>query len=655
MRLKMLTAIILLLAAGGTAARAAAEKPFLHALFSDDMILQRDVPAPVWGWTKPGERVSVSLNGQKATAVADEQGKWLARIGPFPAGGPYTMVVSGPRSVTISNVLIGDVWIASGQSNMEMGLHGVNNGAGEIARGVFPQIRLFTVPKKVSLDPESTIDSRWQVCRPENLDKSGFSAVAYFFGRQLHKDLNVPIGLIHTSWGGTVAEAWTSAEALKAMADFGPSLTEVARAREDMKHGDVSFEKRMDTWWLKNDPGSAPGQTWSAPAFDDSAWKSMEVPNRLEDAGLADFDGIVWFRREFELPAGWDGHDLFLHLGPIDDIDTTFVNGTKVGATETWDRPRNYKVPAKVFKPGRNVIAVRVLDTGGAGGMYGNREDLNLERRAGAKREALPLAGTWRFRPAAPADKLEAPPQRIDANPNIVTVLYNGMIAPLVPFAIKGAIWYQGESNVGRAVQYRKLLATMIADWRSRFGVGDFPFLIVQLANFLPTKPDPGSSTWAELREAQSLVTKDVPKTGLAVAIDIGDAGDIHPKNKQDVGRRLALSALAVAYGKPVEFSGPSFRALKVEGSRIRLSFDHVGGGLEIKGGGKLNGFAVAGPDGRYFWADAMIDGNGVLVSSREVPAPESVRYAWAENPVCNLYNKAGLPAVPFRTDRKEP
>lgn len=655
MRSRSFCVIALLLAAGTASARAAGdEKPFLHPLFSDDMVLQRDVAAPVWGWTKPGERVSVNLNGKKAEGIADEHGKWLVRIGPFPAGGPYTMDVTGPKAVTISNVLIGDVWLASGQSNMEMGIHGVNNGKDEIARGVFPQIRLFTVPHKIALEPESTVDSRWHVCRPENLDRSGFSAVAYFFGRQLHQDLKVPIGLVHSSWGGTVAEAWTSAEGLKAVPDFTSAQAELDRAREDQKHGNVSYEKRLDAWWRKNDPGSAGGRNWADPAFDASAWKTMDLPSRIEDSGHPDFDGIVWFRKEFDLPASWAGRDLVLHLGPIDDIDTTFVNGTKVGSKDTWDQPRDYNVPAALLKPGRNVIAVRVLDTGGAGGMYGRPEDMRLERKGGARSE-MSLAGPWRYQPAASADKLEASPQRIDSNPNIVTVLYNGMIAPLTPLAIKGAIWYQGESNVGRAVQYRKLLAAMIRDWRSRFsGGGDFPFLIVQLANFLATKPDPGNSTWAELREAQTLVTKDVPKTGLAVAIDIGEAGDIHPKNKQDVGKRLALAALAIAYGKPAEYSGPSFRAMTVERNRIRLSFDHVGGGLVSKEGGALKGFAVAGKDGRYSWADAVIEGNDVVVSSRDVPAPVAVRYAWAENPVCNLYNKEGLPAVPFRTDRRD-
>jgi sialate O-acetylesterase len=374
------------------------------------------------------------------------------------------------------------------------------------------------------------------------------------------------------------------------------------------------------------------------------------LPSRWESAGLPDFDGVVWFSREFELPASWQGKNVTLSLGPIDDRDTTFVNGNRVGGLESWLEPRVYKVPARYLQPGKNRITVRVLDTGGGGGIGVDAEAMNLKAEGAS--DVVSLAGTWRYQVGIPLAKVGSPPPSTASNdPNVVTVLYNGMIAPLLPFAIKGAIWYQGESNAGRGRQYQTLLPTMIRDWRDRFGVGEFPFFIVQLANFMDSKPEPGESSWAELREAQSLTARNVPKTGVAVAIDIGDAKDIHPKNKQEVGRRLALNALATAYGKKLEFSGPVYDSMKMDGGKIRLKFKHTTGGLKSKGA-KLEGFSIAGDDKKFVWADAVIEGDYVIVSSPRITKPAAVRYAWADNPLCNLYNGEGLPASPFRTDK---
>jgi sialate O-acetylesterase len=626
-------------------------RPFLHAMFTDNMVLQRGVAAPVWGWTEPGRRVTVALNGIRVQAVADDSGRWTARLGPLPAGGPYTMIVTGPRSATLSNVMVGDVWLCSGQSNMQMALAKVSNGPAEVARADYPQIRLFTVPMRTAFEPEATSEGRWLVCSPRSVSATEFSAVAYFFGQKLHAELKVPIGLINASWSGTVAEAWASAEALKTIADFRADVAEVEQAVADRKRGLDDFEVRREAWWRRNDPGSAALPGWADPALDDSGWKTMNLPGYWEEAGLPGFDGIVWFRKELNLPGDWPGKDLVLHLGPIDDADTTWVNGTRVGGKDAWGTARVYKVPHGLLRAGRNVVAVRVHDKAGPGGFSGSSEQLKLEPAGGSQGRTISLAGAWRYRASTPRAGLTPLPRRLDDDPNVATVLFNGMIAPLIPYAIKGAIWYQGESNVGRALQYRTLLPTLIRDWRSRFGSGEFPFLIVQLANFLPTRPEPGESAWAELREAQWLTTKAVPRTALAVAIDLGETGDIHPRNKQEVGRRLALGALAVAYGRPVEFSGPTFRALRVEGNTARLSFGHLGGGLVARGGGPLQGFAVAGADKQFVWAEAVIDGDEVVVSSPRVARPAAVRYAWADNPVCNLANKAGLPAVPFRTD----
>ena len=624
-------------------------RPFLHPLFTDHVVLQRDVPVPVWGWAEPGQRVKVELAGQSVETTVDPQGKWLARLGPYPAGGPHVLTVTGPKSAEVQDILVGDVWICSGQSNMEWPLGGAIRAREETAKANHPRIRLFTVPRKVAIEPTSTVDASWEVCTPESATR--FSAVGYFFGRELQRELGVPIGLIHSSWGGTVAEAWASAGALESMDDFKRAVAQVRAEKADAGKLPGRFEQAMAAWWKKNDPGSAEQPAWSDPKFDANAWKAMKLPGNWEQRGLPDFDGIAWFRKEVDLPESWDGKSVTLSLGAVDDRDTTFLNGVEVGHMNDWNARRNYKVPAGVAKSGRNLIAVRVLDTSGLGGFAGDPKAMNLALVGDDKAEPISLAGDWSYKASTPMDELSSPPETTGNTPNRVTVLYNGMIAPLKPFPIKGAIWYQGESNASRAAQYRRLLPTMIRDWRAAFEVGDFPFYIVQLANYMDVRKAPANSQWAELREAQYLTTKALPNVGLALAIDIGEAKDIHPRNKQDVGRRLALNALATAYGKDVESSGPVYKSKEVKGNAVKLTFDHLGGGLVAKGGEKLEGFAIAGEDGKFAWADAVIDGDAVVVSSPKVEKPANVRYAWADNPACNLYNQAGLPAVPFRTD----
>jgi sialate O-acetylesterase len=636
----------------GLAAESSPPLPFLHPLFSDHAVLQRGVKVPVWGWAGPGTKVTVNFAGQSKTAVAQADGKWMVYLSAMTASAePRTLTVSGSAAdekISVHDVLVGDVWLCSGQSNMEMGIAACNV-TNEIAQANFPQIRLLTVPHLIANSPTQTLEGRWLPCSPANVLQgtwAGFSAVGFFFGRELYQQLNIPIGLIHSSWGGTIAEAWTSPEGLEPLGDFNQRLQQVATAGKGQKR---DYETEYEKWCQTNDPGTS--QHWAAPGLDASAWKSVTMPKPFEQAGLPDFDGIVWFRHSFELPSSWSGQTLKLGLGPIDDIDTTFVNGIKVGQMNRYDLNRVYSVPSEVLKPGKNVISVRVLDTGGNGGMTGIADQMFIKPAAGTNASSISLAGDWQMRDSAPLSKLSTPPTPADVmNPNVVTVLYNGMIAPLLPFAIKGAIWYQGESNADRAYQYRRLLPAMIADWRRRFGVGDFPFYIVQLAAFQATQPAPRQNEWAELREAQAMTAKNVPHSGLAVAIDIGEANDIHPKNKAEVGRRLALNALAQTYGKKIEFSGPWYKSSKVEGKTIRLSFDHADSGLVAKGG-ELRGFAIAGEDHKFVWAKAAIDGKQVVVSAPEVENPVAVRYAWDMNPVCNLYNQAGLPAVPFRTD----
>ena len=616
--------------------------PGVHPLFSDHMVFPRDIAAPVWGWAKPGSEVTVQMGDKNEKAKADKSGRWQVKIGPFGAGGPHTLTISGSINATINNVLIGDVWLCSGQSNMEWGVASSHDADKEIAAANHPNIRLFQVPKLISLHPEDVVNSKWAACSPDTI--KSFSAVGYYFGRTLHQDLNVPIGLINSSWGGTVAEAWTSAKALRTMDDFKGPVHDVERMS---KNGQVDFDQEMTKWWKHNDPGSNNGLGFADPALDVGGWKTMAQPGAWENLGLPDFDGIVWLRRDFELTEEQLGKDLMLHLGPIDDRDTTWVNGSKVGEANQWDVQRVYKVPRKLLKTGRNTVTIRILDTGGNGGLYGNPDQLKLVREG---KDLLRLDGEWRYQASAVLKDMTTPPQRLDGNPNVPTVLSNGMIACLEPFAIKGAVWYQGESNAGRPGQYRQLLPTMISDWRKRFEVGDFPFYIVQLANFMDTTSDPVQSGWAELREAQLLTAMNTPNCGVAVSIDIGDAKDIHPRNKQDVGRRLALQALHKTYGKNIVYEGPRYKAITIDGDKIRVQFDSIGGGLMVRGD-QLTGFAIAGADGKFSHAKALIDGDSIVVSADGIAEPKTVRYGWANNPAATLFNKDGLPASPFRSD----
>ena len=648
----LVSAVTLSLTLSAAAPALAAEtRPFLHPLFSAGAVLQRDCVVPVWGWASPGERVTVRFAGQERAATADAEGKWMVKLDAMPASAePRELTVVGAAAdhqARVANLLVGDVWICSGQSNMEMGI-GVCNVPDEIAAATYPQIRLLTVPKSVKYEPQAVTGCTWLECSPQTVAEGGwggFSAAGYFFGRELHRQLQVPIGLIHSSWGGTICEAWASAEGLAPLADFRERLDTVARVLADRRAGRDEISA-AEVWYEQHDPGTTGG--YAAVSTDDAAWTTVTAPTGGAD-GMPGFDGVAWLRRAFDTPADWAGQDLQVELGPVDDADATFFNGERVGGKDGWQLPRSYRVPGRLVKAGRNVVAVRVLDTMGNGGLTG-QPALARVFPAGHPEQAVALAGEWKMKTTTSLDGVADRPVSIDpGNPNVSTVLFNGMIAPLLPFAIKGAIWYQGESNAGRGKQYASLLPAMIRDWRAHFGVGDFPFYIVSLANFMPAQTAPTESEWAELREAQAHTARTLTNCGLAVAIDIGDAADIHPKNKREVGRRLALAALAGAYGKTVEGSGPWYREMKAEGSRIRLLFDHDEGMAAREGG--LTGFAIAGEDRKFVAAEAAVDGRSIVVSAPGVEKPVAVRYAWHANPPCNLVNAAGLPAVPFRTD----
>ena len=626
----------------------------LPAVIGDNMVLQRGMKVPLWGWADPGEEIhlSVSWHRMERRTTADADGEWTLTIKTPPAGGPYEIALQGENSIALRNVMVGEVWICSGQSNMEWPLHSVNNAEQELAAADYPQIRLFTVQRKIANAPEADCAGQWSACNPETVP--GFSAVGYFFGRYLHKELGVPVGLINTSWGGTVAEAWTGSEGLEKMPEFKALLERIAKARANPDAALKKYQAELDEWQKKIDAAGAQGRSAIEPGFDDSDWQEMELPASWEQAGLPDFDGLVWFRKTVEVPDSWAGKELMLELGPIDDQDTTWVNGVKVGAHTgpgKWQALRKYKVASGIIKAGRNVVTVQVLDTGGGGGINGVPGQMKLQP-VGANDDAISLAGGWRYKVGynlASMPPQPQPPVWVN-NPNAPAVLYNGMIAPLLPFGIRGAIWYQGESNASRAYQYRELFPTMISNWRQKWDQGAFPFLFVQLANYMATQPEPGQSAWAELREAQ-FMTLQLAHTGMATIIDIGEANDIHPRNKQDVGKRLALWALGETYDRDLVYSGPLYKSMESKGDKIVLHFDHIGSGLAAQGDGPLKGFAIAGSDRKFVWANAQIEGDTVVVGSDEVSEPVAVRYAWANNPVCNLCNQSGLPASPFRTD----
>ena len=635
--------------------------PFLHPLFTSDMVLQRDIAAPIWGWAKSGDKISVQVDGTPAAqAVAGKDGRWTAKVGPFAAGGPHTVVIEGGgRKQSLTNVLFGDVWLCTGQSNMNWPVRLVQNAEEEVKAATNANIRSFTVNFYSALAPELLPPAaRWEVCTPEFA--RNFSAVGYFFAREIQGKVNVPVGLIHSSAGATAAEAWVSAEALRREMpfDFRERLEDLDKTNA-VFGVDFEFFRALEQWTAKADPVSAVKKYASDPNLDTSDWLDIAVPKPWEETGvpaLQDFDGLVWFRHTVELPATWSGQDLMLGLSVLRDADVVWFNGPVIGS-KLAAGIRSYLVPAALVKPGKNLLVAAIVNTNGPGGFCSQPANLSLRPAVNPGTNQVRLAGTWKAKRAAAMKDLPAPfPTPRVGHYKTITALHNGMIAPLVPFGIKGALWYQGEANGPFWLQYRRLLPTLIADWRKRFEVGDFPFLIVSLAAYNPLQTKPVESGWAEIRESQWRTARTVPNAGLAMAIDIGDGQDIHPRNKQEVGRRLALVARKQVYGETnLVASGPEFTEMKIEppkGDKIRLHFKNIGGGLRIKAGDeKLKGFVVAGSDKNFVWADAVIEGNTIVVSSPEVPTPKYVRYGWAWNPVVNLFNKEGLPAITFRTD----
>jgi sialate O-acetylesterase len=619
--------------------------PLVSPIFGDNMVLQRGKPIRFWGWTKPGGSVQVKLDGRSASATAGTAGRWQAEV-PAPApGGPYTVTITGPdQTIVLHEVLVGDVWLCGGQSNMQLGLAATRHGREEITNAIHPEIRLFTVQNHVAYAPALVPVGSWKICSPQTVaEGGGFSAVAYFYGRKLQEVLHVPIGLIQDCLGGTPAESWMSPDSLKTLPDFDKPLAEIAKLHAQ---GGPEYGSFLMHWLDEYDTGSK-GQFWAAPDVNEAGWQAITIPDGFKELGVPDQPSICWFRREFTLPNPVPTGKALLFLGSIEKMDTTYINGQWVGASSWVENPRVYFINNGVLKPGRNVLAIRVFKMKPAGGFLAKPEDLRLVL---GDKTVVTLAGGWKGKLSVDARPPHPLPLTFENYPTMPGVLFAGMIHPLAPLSLRGAIWYQGEANFERAHQYQTLLPLLIQDWRNTFQQPDMPFYIVSLPAFMHRQDQPGTDGWAELRAAQSLTVQNVQHTALAVTVDTGDSDNIHPKDKEIVGDRLAWCALANTCGKHIPWAGPTFVSFNKMPGALRLQFTNTAGGLVVKGD-KLGEFSVAGDDHQWHWGAAKIDGDVIVVSSSEVPNPVAARYAWQANPLATLYNGAGLPAVPFRTD----
>lgn len=614
--------------------------PFVSPIFGDNMVLQRNKVNSVWGWSEPGDRVTVQIGDVSATAIAGADRKWTATITPPPAGGPYTMKVMGKQVAELQNIMVGDVWLCSGQSNMEFMMRQVKDADEELKAANYPDIRFFVVAQRSGYHRVSVPSGNWQVVTPETAAR--LSAVAYFFSRRLEKELHVPIGLVVAAVGGTPAETWTSANALHELKDFEPPLGELKKMADE---GLPEYGNYVNHWYDRYDIGKKEG--WQEPAFNDSGWPTVTLKTGFRDLGVADAPAVIYFRKEFTLPETAPAGRATVRLGVIEKMDTVWVNGQTVGASSWVENPRNYFLRPGVLKPGKNQITIRVLKTLPDGGFTSMPEELKLQF---ADNTAIPFAGPWKGKVSVDAKPPFPLPTAYQNWPVIPSVLYEGMIAPLTPLAITGALWYQGEANSERAYEYRKVMPALIADWRRAFHQENLPFYIVSLPAFKPRSEVPVEDSWAETREAQASTVASVPNTCLAVTIDTGEAGNIHPKDKAPVGDRLARCALAKQYGKTIVYQGPTVDKVEKQSGAIRLHFIHAEGGLVAKGG-QLGQFQIAGDDQKWMWADAHISGDYIIVSTSLIQNPVAVRYAWQANPVATLFNGAGLPAAPFRTD----
>lgn len=631
------------------------DKLRLPRLISDGVVLQRDKTVRIWGWAGSGDIVTVEVAGQTHRCMAGDEGRWEVLLRPLEAGGPYTLAVSAVGSdggeaeqIIVRDILAGDVWVCSGQSNMQTPVSRVMDlFEKEITDSCSSRIRYFQVPERYDFKTahDDLEGGSWVSCdTPEKV--MGFSAVALFFAAELHGRYDIPVGIINSSVGGSPIEAWMSESSL---ADWPDRLDELAVCKDDAYVSETieNDEAAVSRWYGRLDQldeglGST-SEPWYSEGFDTSDWDDIDIPTSWEDAGMKSFCGSIWLRKTFRLPAGLAGREAVLRLGTIVDSDVTYVNGVRVGNVTYRYPPRKYMIPAGLTRAGENTVTVRVVSNSGDGGFIPDKP-----YRVETGGETVDLTGRWKYRIGA---VMEYPmPETVFFNWKPAG-LYNGMIAPLHDFVIKGIAWYQGEANTDKPEEYLSLFRKMICSWRKAWKLDHLPFLYVQLHNWQKPASEPGDSQWAKLREAQ-MKALSLPDTGMATAIDAGEWNDIHPLDKLTVGKRLALVANKIAYGEDIIYSGPIYKEMAREGNRIIIRFREPVGGLVSIDGKPLRHFAIAGPDRKFVWARAQIKGESVAVWNDGIKEPVAVRYAWADNPEgANLYNKACLPASPFRTD----
>jgi sialate O-acetylesterase len=644
-------------------------KLILPTIISDNMVLQQKSDAKLWGWSSPGKKVVAEASwGTTVKTKTGKDGKWMLSLKTPEFGGPFSInFKSGNQTIEIKNVMVGEVWLCSGQSNMEMPLKGwppkdmIDNYKEEISKANYPKIRMFTVQRAISPTPIEDCSGNWKLCTPDSV--GDFSATAYFFGAKLYNELNVPIGLIHSSWGGTPAESWTEIQHLKTVSGYESIEQELSKGTEEYKAIQNKISK-LKTIPISELPGDNPFENldlndnnYLSENLDVNNWDEMQIPGFWEKSVLPNFDGIVWIRAEFEIPKNIYPEGFELYLGPVDDMDATYINGVKIGSNEVagvWAKERRYTIPTTILKEEKNVVLVKITDTGGGGGIHGPKGPAIYK----GNKKIVDLSGKWKYKPVAvfmdnnicvfdaKTGYKDLPKLKYGMNSKSPTLLYNAMIAPIIPYSIKGAIWYQGESNVGRGEQYKTLFPTMIKCWRDNWNLGDFPFYYVQIAPYNYGQDD----ATALLREAQ-LETLSQNNVGMAVTMDIGNPKNIHPGNKKDVGNRLALWALAKNYGKEeIVCSGPIFKEATFTDLNVDISFDYAESGLKLSTSETF--FEIAGEDKVFYPADVEIDKNKLHVSSTKVSSPKYVRYAWGDDVEPNLFNLEGLPASPFRVNK---
>jgi sialate O-acetylesterase len=613
----------------------------LPYFFSDNMVLQRNTAIPIWGWASASEEIVVQLNKQTQATIADKNGKWMVRLKAENAGGPYSLNIKGNKDLQLKNELIGDVWLCSGQSNMEWTVGQSDNAKNEIAAASYPFIRHIKIQRALNGAPlENTKETNWNMCDSNTV--ANFTAVGYFFARNMYNNTKVPIGLINSSWGGTNIETWISREGFESSLEFKELIKGIGKLNLDsinsFKYNKIANKvETIQNTKLKN----LDANNFKDADYNDIEWPVMNVPQVWEQQSLGEVDGIIWLRKTINLSADEIKGNAIIELAKIDDDDDTYVNGVKIGSTNGWDRKRKYTIASGILKEGKNLIAVRIVDGNGNGGIYCD----SIDAKISLANRIISLAGNWKF-------QVEKVTQNVSPN-SFPSICYNAMIAPLVPFAFKGVLWYQGESNATRAYQYRTVFPLLINDWREKFSNKNAPFYFVQLASYEIDGNSNAGCSWAELREAQLRAIK-VPNTGMVVTTDlVTDPKDIHPTNKQDVGKRLSAIALHNLFGKRVVFQGPTYKSMQIVNKAMVLYFDNVGTCLysTVKEG-KLNGFEIAGADSVFYPAQAVIKGNTVILKSDKVQAPLAAAFGWrGDASACNLFNREGFPAVPFRTD----